>query len=202
MAPEEEPALEEELVPTEQPAPDEEPAPKEEQVAQDDTLLFEFRRGEEPLDILSIACGSRVPQSEGAEPLTQTVYLRVSSKHLILASAMFRNMLSSDKFSEGQGLHSKGSLIIRLPDDSEAPITLMYIVHGMTKAVPRKVTLNTLTKLAILINYYQLHEPVEFVSDLWIADLKQKFFRKVMILRLYLGFLSLGCFIKKTSTHN
>ncbi|KAL5346669.1 hypothetical protein ACLOAV_008376 [Pseudogymnoascus australis] len=182
-------APEEELVPTEpapkepapeEPAPEEpapeEPAPEEEQVAQDDTSLFKFRRGEEPLDMLSIACGSRVPQSEGGEPLTQKVYLRVSSKHLILASAMFRNMLSSDKFSEGQGLHSKGSLIIRLPDDSEALITLMYIVHGMTKAVPRKVTLDTLTKLAILVNYYQMHEAVGFVSDMWIADLKQESF--------------------------
>ena len=112
----------------------------------------------------------------GGEPLTQTVCLRVSSKHLILASAMFRNMLSSDKFSEGQDLHSKGSLIIRLPDDPEALITLMHIVHGMTRAVPRKVTLDTLTRLAILVNYYQLHEAVEIFSDMWVTDLKQKSF--------------------------
>lgn len=89
---------------------------------------------------------------------------------------MFRNMLSSDTFSEGQDLRSKGSLIIRLPDDPEALITLMYIVHGITRRVPRKVTLGTLTKLATLINYYQLHEAVEIFSDIWLADLKQKSF--------------------------
>lgn len=169
-APEEEPTLEEELVPTEEPAPekpapekpapeeepapDEEQAPEEEQAAQDDTSLSESRRGEEPLDTLSIACGSGTPQLEGEGPLTQTVYLRVSSKHLILASAMFRKMLGSDQFFEGRTLHSNGNLVIPLSDDSEALIILMYIVHGMTNLVPRKVTLDTLTKLAILIDYY------------------------------------------------
>ncbi|KFY53145.1 hypothetical protein V496_07855 [Pseudogymnoascus sp. VKM F-4515 (FW-2607)] len=115
-------------------------------------------------------------ETAGGKPLTPTVYLRVSSKHLILASAMFRNMLSSDKFSEGQDLRSKGNLIIRLPDDAEVLITLMYIVHGITRRVPRKITLDTLTKLATLINYYQLHEAVEIFSDMWLADLKQKSF--------------------------
>ena len=117
-------------------------------------------------------------QSEGGEPLTQTVYLRVSSKHLILASAMFRKMLDSDQFSEGRTLHSNGNLIIPLPDDSEALIILMYIVHGMTNLVPRKVTLDTLTKLAILIDYYQLHVAVGLVSGTWIADQKQRSFPK------------------------
>ncbi|KFY67656.1 hypothetical protein V496_01480 [Pseudogymnoascus sp. VKM F-4515 (FW-2607)] len=172
----EEAALEEEPVPTEQPAPEEEPASEEEQVARDDTSLFGTRRGEEPLDILPIVCGSRVPQSEGGEPLTKSVYLRVSSKHLIVASAVFDKMLGSDQFSEGQTLHSSGNLVMPLSDDSEALIILMHIVHVMTNSVPREVTLDTLTKLAILIDYYQLHEAVGFVSELWIADLKQKSF--------------------------
>lgn len=79
---------------------------------------------------------------------------------------------------EGCGLHSEGTLVIPLSDDSNALIILMYIVHGMTKKVPRNVTLDTLTKLAILVNYYQLHEAVGFFSETWIGDLKQKSFPK------------------------
>ncbi|KFY30484.1 hypothetical protein V493_01874 [Pseudogymnoascus sp. VKM F-4281 (FW-2241)] len=141
-------------------------ATREEPVAQDDTSLF---NGEEPSDL----------QSEGVhlQPRsTQTDYLRVSSKHLILASAMFRTMLSSDKFVEGQRLRSDGNLVMRLSDDSEALIILMNTIHGITKSIPRKVTLETLTELAILINYYQLHEVVGLASEMWIADLKQKSF--------------------------
>lgn len=104
---------------------------------------------------------------------TQTVYLRVSSRHLILTSAMFNCMLSSDAFPEGRDLRSKGSVVIKLPDDAGAFIILMYIVHGMTRKVPRNIPLFTLAKLAELVNYYQLHEVVEIFSDLWVANLER-----------------------------
>jgi hypothetical protein len=87
-------------------------------------------------------------------------------------------MLNSTTFSEGCDLQSKGTVVIPLSDDSEALIILMYIVHGIMRKVPRSITLDTLTELACLTDYYQLHEAVEFVSDTWIASLKQKAFPK------------------------
>jgi hypothetical protein len=113
---------------------------------------------------------------QGENPVlesTQTVYLRVSSRHLILASAMFNSMLLSDAFPEGRDLRSKGSLVIKLSDDAEAFIILMYIVHRMTRKVPRNIPLFTLAKLAELVNYYQLHEVVEIFSDSWVANLER-----------------------------
>jgi hypothetical protein len=102
------------------------------------------------------------------------VYLRVSSKHLILASTYFRTMLGPTEYPEGRTLHSEGNVLIPLPDDdSRALAILMYIVHGMTRKVPRHVTLRTLTTLAGLVNYYQLHEAVELFSDTWIANLEE-----------------------------
>lgn len=89
---------------------------------------------------------------------------------------MFNTMLSLDKFPEGRNLHSEGNLVIPLSDDSKALIILMYIVHGTTRKVPRVVPLDTLTKLASSVDYYQLHEAVEIFSETWTRNLKQKAF--------------------------
>jgi hypothetical protein len=120
----------------------------------------------------------RAPQpGQGKKPAldsTLTVYLRVSSRHLILASAVFNSMLSSDTFSEGRTLLSEGNLVVKLSDDSEALIVLMYIVHGMTRKVPRNIPLYTLADLANLVNYYKLHEAVELFSDTWVTWSRQE----------------------------
>jgi hypothetical protein len=115
--------------------------------------------------------------TEGEEPaceIPETVYLRVSSTHLVLASAMFKTMLTSDAFPEGRTLRSEGTLVVKLSDDLDALIILMNIVHGKTRKVPRHVPLHTLADLAHLVNYYQLHEAVELFSDTWITSLKQE----------------------------
>lgn len=105
---------------------------------------------------------------------THTVYFRVSSSHLILASTMFRNMLCSDTYSEGQTLRSQGNLVLELPDDPEDLAILMNIIHGKTRDVPRIVSLDLLANLANLINYYSVHEAVELFVETWLADLMRK----------------------------
>jgi len=93
------------------------------------------------------------------------VHMRVSSKHLILASPTFRSMLGPG-FEEGQRLRIEGSTELALGDDDpDAFEILLNIIHGLTRKVPRSVTLDMLTKLAVLINYYQMHEAVELFSD-------------------------------------
>jgi hypothetical protein len=106
------------------------------------------------------------------------MYLQVSSRHLILASAMFNSMLLSDAFPEGRDLRSKASLVMKLSDDAEVLIILTYIVHGMTRKVPRNIPLFTLAKLAELVSYYHLHEVVEIFSDSWVANLERTLFLK------------------------
>jgi len=108
-----------------------------------------------------------------AEDLTD-VHMRVSSKHLILASPVFRRMLGPT-FEEGQGLRTEGSTDIALGDDDpDAFYILMNIIHSITRKVPRCVTLDMLAKLAVLVNYYQMHEAVEPFSDSWITNLVQE----------------------------
>jgi hypothetical protein len=102
------------------------------------------------------------------------VHMRVSSKHLILASPTFRSMLGPN-FEEGQRLRIEGSTDIALGDDDpDAFEILLNIIHGLTRRVPRRVTLDMLTKLAVLVNYYQMHEVVELFSDTWINTLAKE----------------------------
>ena len=101
--------------------------------------------------------------------------MRVSSRHMILASRNFRDMLGNDNFKEGQTLRSEGKLDVPLPeDDPDAFIILLSIVHTHTRKVPRYVTLATLTSLAILVDKYSLLEAVELFSDLWIDNVKDE----------------------------
>lgn len=108
--------------------------------------------------------------SSSTDGLTD-VHMRVSSKHLILASTTFRSMLGPN-FEEGQRLRTEGSTVLGMGDDDpDACIILLDILHGLTRRVPRSVTLEMLTKLAVLVNYYQMHEAVELFSDTWIDNL-------------------------------
>jgi len=129
--------------------------------------LLDFEASEE---------SSIAPEEPLALEYTFNVYLRVSSKHLILSSDMFRKMLGSDTFRESGVLRSNGSFHLELSDDPEALIMLMYIVHGMTRKVPRDIPLDTLVEFAVLVNYYKVHESVELFSDIWISNLKTKSF--------------------------
>ena len=97
--------------------------------------------------------------------------MRVSSKHMILASAVFKVMLSH-KFKEGVTLQTQG--VLKLPllgDDPAALLIMLNIIHGHTRKVPRQVDLYTLTQIAILVDKYAIHEAVEVFSEIWIEDL-------------------------------
>ena len=115
------------------------------------------------------------PRWSERKSATSEVHMRVSSRHMILASRNFRDMLGNDNFKEGQTLRSEGKLDVPLPeDDPDAFIILLSIVHTHTRKVPRYVTLATLTSLAILVDKYSLLEAVELFSDLWIDNVKDE----------------------------
>lgn len=108
------------------------------------------------------------------KPKIQEVQMRVSSKHLILASATFREALGSDEFSESRTLQTKGDVVVPLPDeDPDAMVILLHIIHGLTRKVPRQVNLEMLSRLAFVVNHRQMHEAVELFSDGWIESLKR-----------------------------
>ncbi|RDW58687.1 hypothetical protein BP6252_13163 [Coleophoma cylindrospora] len=115
-----------------------------------------------------------VSTASWTESKIQKVQIRVSSKHLILASATFRRCLGSDEFLEGRTLQTTGNVVIQLVDeDPDSMVIILCIIHGLTRKVPRQVNLETLTKLAFVVNHRQIHEAVEPFSDIWIENLKR-----------------------------
>lgn len=129
--------------------------------------------------------------------LNQPVHMRVSSRHLMLASRVFGAMLDECKFKEGTTLHSEGSVEIELPDDDpDAFAILLDILHARTREVPRKVSLHTLTQIAILVNKYEMLVAVEIFSDIWIRRLSKRglpdnysFFREEMLSWLFISWV-------------
>lgn len=100
------------------------------------------------------------------------IRMRVSSKHLTLASSVFRTMLHT-QFKEGLALQATGRLEVPLPDDHpDALVILLNIVHGRLRRVPRRVSLHVLRHISVLVDKYQLQESVEVFSDMWVEELK------------------------------
>jgi hypothetical protein len=100
--------------------------------------------------------------------------LRVSSKHLALASAVFKALLRGG-FAESRDLDAGLPAEVRLPDvEPAALLVLLYIVHGQPKKVPGEVSLNILTHIAILVDKYELHEVAAAAADAWYDLLERK----------------------------
>lgn len=97
------------------------------------------------------------------------IRVQCSSKHLSLASPVFKAMLSND-FKEGATLQSMGTLRLPLPgDDPAALLVLLNIIHGQTEETPLQVDLCMLTRIAILVDKYRLHKAVKIFSRIWIG---------------------------------
>lgn len=100
------------------------------------------------------------------------VRMRVSSKHLALASSYFKRNLESG-MSESHTLSSEGRMNFLMNDeDPEAMLIIINVTHGRTRQIPRCVDLDMLTKIAVLVDYLECHEVIEPFSDMWIDDLK------------------------------
>ena len=101
------------------------------------------------------------------------VRMRVSSSHLRLASPYFKRMFRSG-WPEGDALRVEGRVEIRLRngEDPDALLIILNIIHGHTRKVPRVVDLTMLTKIAVLVDFYECYEAVEIFSNMWIDSLK------------------------------
>ncbi|EFE37240.1 hypothetical protein TRV_08109 [Trichophyton verrucosum HKI 0517] len=100
--------------------------------------------------------------------------LTVSSRQLILASGYFR-----EQFGGPWKLRHQPNCrhVFQLPlkcTNPEAFMILMKIFHGHSRNVPRKVTLRTLTDIALLVDTYKCLEAVEIFADTWIGALNSR----------------------------
>ncbi|MCJ1430818.1 hypothetical protein MMC27_000168 [Xylographa pallens] len=120
----------------------------------------------------SDSAGSPTSNSKANTSKSQEVRIRVSSKHLTLASRVFDSMFKPG-FSEGDKLRTQGHADIQLPEDNPAALLiLLNLLHGRIRAVPRKINLAMLTELAILVDKYELLEITEMFLDSWLEGME------------------------------
>ncbi|KAK5235462.1 hypothetical protein LTR47_003647 [Exophiala xenobiotica] len=102
---------------------------------------------------------------------SDTFEAKVSSKHLILASRVFRAMFNGN-FREAVELHKQEVSKVPLPDDNpDAMVVLLNIVHGLNKQVPRKIGETLFLDIVTLIDKYEFHEAAYVFTDIWFGDL-------------------------------
>ncbi|KAK2624994.1 hypothetical protein QTJ16_005363 [Diplocarpon rosae] len=102
------------------------------------------------------------------------VYMRVSSKRVMLASPVFKAMLKHS-FVEGVTLRTTGKVEVPLPDDDPVVFgLLMDIVHGTKGKTPPPMNTLFLTKIAILVDKYRLQQYVASHSDRWVDSLRDE----------------------------
>lgn len=105
------------------------------------------------------------PPEEAPEKPPPDIRMRVSSKHLTLASGYFKTAFSVYRESvEG---------VVYAEDwDVRALEIVMNIVHGRIFSVPRSIDLEMLAKIGVLVDYYDCHEVVAHFCETWIGNLK------------------------------
>lgn len=81
---------------------------------------------------------------------TRRIRVRVSSKHLSLASDKFKALLKPG-FLTGDAFQRDGYVEIEMPDHAPALMILLYIVHGKTRKIPRSPDLEMLAQIAKLV---------------------------------------------------
>jgi hypothetical protein len=102
------------------------------------------------------------------------VHMLVSSKHMMLASPVFRAMLQHSRFKEGQELSATGKVEIPLSDDDPDAFTIILdIIHGRNRQVPREIDLDMLSSISKLVDKYQMVEAVESFSNGWINAIEK-----------------------------
>jgi hypothetical protein len=98
-----------------------------------------------------------------------TVRFIVSSRHLTRASVRFRTMMTGEKWKEGiRG--SDGMFHTRAEGwDAEAFLIVMRVIHLQNRQVPKAVSLELMTKIAVIVDFYEFEEAVEGWTDRWLA---------------------------------
>jgi hypothetical protein len=99
--------------------------------------------------------------------------VQVSAKHLVLASPVFKEIL---KGGWKKSLTYLQTGLVEITADSwdiEALLILLHIVHGRYYQTPRKITLETLAKVAVLVDYYDCREALDILVTTWMNALEE-----------------------------
>jgi hypothetical protein len=107
------------------------------------------------------------------EASKSAVVYQVSSRHLITASPKFQRELETgdeDTIGEDGFYHLTTS-----GWDSDAFAILLNILHLRSREVPRELTLESLAKVAVLVDYYRCWEAFDLIAAVWIKHLRENY---------------------------
>jgi len=109
--------------------------------------------------------------------------IKVSSKHLCLASRYFRKMLRG-QWMEATTIYPNGCRQVILERfDAGAFKLLMEVLHLRGAKISRSVDLDMMAKIAVLVDYFECVEAMGLISDMWITALsKHKDDRELILL--------------------
>jgi hypothetical protein len=92
----------------------------------------------------------------------------------MLASAVFKRALKKKGFAESQPSEIDGLYHVEACDwDAEAFLIVLRIIHHRNRQVDRKISLEMLAKIAVLVDYYEFGEELDMFKKLWIEELQK-----------------------------
>lgn len=98
------------------------------------------------------------------------IRMRVSSKHLSLASPVFKKMMSGPW---EESIPENGIREIKATEwNVDAVVIVMNIIHGHHRKVPRSISLETLYNVAVIVDYYKCHEVTEVFAQNWLSGME------------------------------
>ena len=110
--------------------------------------------------------------SKRAKPDRTVVRMRVSSKHLTLASGYFKAALEGG-WKESTATCPHSHRVLDAEDwDVCAMEIFLNIIHGRTNCVPKTVSLEMLAKIGVLVDYYRSLNVVQFFAQVWIENMR------------------------------
>ncbi|KAK3356734.1 hypothetical protein B0T25DRAFT_603286 [Lasiosphaeria hispida] len=117
------------------------------------------------------ATSTESSKTKETEVPTKPVTFRVSSRHLILASPVFKALLTGG-WREGQPAINGEYQITAEGWEADAMVVFLDALHGRYLEIPKTVTLELLAKIAVIVDYYAAHEAMHLLYPLWVGHLR------------------------------
>ena len=100
--------------------------------------------------------------------------IKVSSKHMSLASRVFRSQYGWGGHDNSDAIQPDGRVHVKLDGfDPTAVKIVLDVIHGRGLRVPKSLDLETLAKVASFVDAFQCYEAVEAYADRWISQLEK-----------------------------
>ncbi|KAK4161741.1 hypothetical protein QBC43DRAFT_346431 [Cladorrhinum sp. PSN259] len=123
-------------------------------------------KGDSSLNTSSSQVIAKPKEADTTEPVT----FRVSSRHLILASPVFKSALTR---GWKESVKTKGEFRISSQGwDATALGIFLNAIHCQYKQVPRLLELEMLAKVAVIVDYYAANQAMEILGPIWINELR------------------------------